>query len=699
MTESTGGRKRDGGWGVVRGPLGAFGAATPPGTEPADLSPDNAFNSPAPPDPGRPASRPWRTEGLPEHGDEKRPRPRWWIILLIAAVGYLALFGVLSLQDSMSGLTSVPYTEFIGQVRAGNVSEVFAHGDTIQGDLREPAALPQQEGETYQRFTTERPTFAQDDLLAELADNGAEVSAKPLTQERGSLFNLLLSFGPIILIVLLYWWMFRRMRKSGGGMLGGMFGTGRKSKPVSPQSVRTTFADVAGIDEVKAEIFEIVDFLKNPEKYRKLGARAPKGVLLSGPPGTGKTLLARATAGEAGVPFFSASGAEFIEMIVGVGASRVRELFSEARKAAPSIIFIDEIDTIGRSRGGSRMISGGGHDEREQTLNQILSEMDGFTGSEGVVVLAATNRPDVLDPALMRPGRFDRDVHINPPDQKGREDILKVHVRTVPLAPDVDLVRLSQITPGMTGADLANLVNEAALLAARRQREAVNPADFEDALEKIRLGTARQVLIPEADRRRTAYHEAGHALLGVITPGADPVRKVSIIPRGRALGATLSTPDSDRYGLDREYLLGRITGALAGMAAEREVFGVVTTGAESDLETATAVARHMVGRWGMSDKIGPVAVLPKDADPRMAGVSEELLAAVDAEVRVLLDEAYRHARRLLTDNRDTLDTIANELLARETLDESELYALVGLRRTDPGETPSSAPKPAAASRR
>ena len=344
----------------------------------------------------------------------------------------------------------------------------------------------------------------------------------------------------------------------------------------------------------------MVDFLKNPDKYRRLGARAPKGVLLAGPPGTGKTLLARATAGEAKVPFFSASASEFIEMIVGVGASRVRELFSEARKVAPAIIFIDEIDTIGRSRGGARAF--GGHDEREQTLNQILTEMDGFSGSEGVVVLAATNRPDVLDPALMRPGRFDRQIIVHPPDHKGRVDILKVHTRTVPLAGDVDLERVAAATPGMTGADLANLVNEAALLAARHAKDAIDQHDLLEALEKVQLGTARNVVIPEAERRRTAYHEAGHALLGMIQPGADPVRKVSIVPRGRALGVTLSTPDADRYGFDRNYLRGRIIGALGGMAAEEEVFNVVTTGSESDLETVSRIARSMVGRWGMSER-------------------------------------------------------------------------------------------------
>jgi cell division protease FtsH len=465
--------------------------------------------------------------------------------------------------------------------------------------------VPEEKSGTYRRFTTERPAFAQDNLLARLERSGATVRATPVTEERGVLLNLLFSFAPLLLLVGFYYWLFKR-QMSGG--LGGLMGVGgKRHKPADPETVRVTFDDVAGIDEVEAEITEIVAYLKEPDRYRSLGARAPKGVLLAGPPGTGKTLLARATAGEAGVPYFSASGSEFIEMIVGVGASRVRDLFTEARKVAPAIIFIDEIDTIGRARGGAHTI--GGHDEREQALNQILTEMDGFSGAEGVVVLAATNRPDVLDPALL-PGRFDRTITVHAPDQKGRAEILAVHTRNVPLADDVDLENLARATPGMTGADLVNLVNEAALAATRRRQSRVTHSNFTEALEKIQLGTARDVVMPEAERRRTAYHEGGHALLGMIQPGADPVRKVSIIPRGRPLGVTLSTPD--RYGYDAAYLRGRIIGALGGMAAEDLVFGVTTTGAENDLEQATRIARSMVGRWGMSDRIGPVSVLPQE---------------------------------------------------------------------------------------
>ncbi len=633
----------------------------------------------------RPHMRPWRTEGVPKGEPPKNPTPRW---LQVAAgiATYLVLFGLLTFQDRMGGPQQVAYTEFKNQVAHNNVAEMFSKGDSIQGRLKKPAPLPDAKDVTYQQFTTERPTFAHDDLLTELTGEGAVVRATPLVEQRGFLSNLLMSIAPFLLMIAFYAWMFKR--QGGAGGMGGLLGGGGKQKRVDPETVRTTFADVAGIDEVKAEVNEIVDFLKNPGKYARLGARAPKGVLLSGAPGTGKTLLARATAGEAQVPFFSASASEFIEMIVGVGASRVRELFGEARKVAPSIIFIDEIDTIGRARGGVAM---GGYDEREQTLNQILTEMDGFTGSEGVIVLAATNRPDVLDPALLRPGRFDRQIMVHPPDQKGRVAVLKVHTRKLPLAADVDLERLASATPGMTGADLANLVNEAALLAARRTETTVSQSDFLNALEKVELGAARNVVMPEAERRRTAYHEAGHALLGMLQLGADPVRKVSIIPRGRALGVTLSTPDTDRYGYDAKYLRGRIIGALGGMAAEQEVFDVVTTGAESDLEAVTRIARSMVGRWGMSERIGRRSVLPSEGDPRMAGISDDLLNAIDEEVRRITDECYAEACRLLKENRGKLDAVVAQLLAHETLDEPEIYAAAGIARP----VPSAPPAPAA----
>ncbi len=631
---------------------------------------------PSPPPPEATPPKPWRTEGLPPPPSSKTNKPRWSLFAM-AAIGYAVVFAILTVQDRLSAPEVVPYTEFRQQVVGRNVAEVFSRGDSIQGVLKKAVPVPGETGQSYERFTTERPTFASDDLLTELADGGAQVRATPLVQERGILANLLISVAPFLLLIGFYVWMFRRQQSMmGGGILGSA-----PRKPVDRDTIRVTFDDVAGIDEVEHEINEIVDFLKDPGKYRRLGARAPKGVLLAGAPGTGKTLLARATAGEANVPFFSASASEFIEMIVGVGASRVRELFAEARKVAPAIIFIDEIDTIGRARGGARAF--GGHDEREQTLNQILTEMDGFSGQEGVVVLAATNRADVLDPALLRPGRFDRQIVVHAPDQKGRLAILKVHTRKVPLAAGTDLAQLASSTPGMTGADLANLVNEAALLAARLGQDSVTQRNLLDALEKVQLGTARSLVMPEAERKRTAYHEAGHALLGMLMPGADPVRKVSIVPRGRALGVTLSTPDTDRYGYDANYLRGRIVGALGGMAAEQEVFGVITSGAESDLEQVTRVARAMVGRWGMSNRVGPLSVLPTEGDPRMAGISESLLTAVDEEVRRITDECYAEARRLLREHRPQLDAIVRELLARESLDEPEIYAAAGIPRREP----------------
>jgi cell division protease FtsH len=653
----------------------------------ADTSPPGTSKQPvaeAPPQRGRPTNPPnppWRTEGLPAKSGAPSEPPKWdWRSIAIRAlIVYGLVFAVLTVQDQMNGPRAISYSEFDRQVEAGNVAEVFARGHTIQGELRKPKPLPDKQGNTegrksYERFSTERPVFAQDDLMARLDKGGATVRATPLVEERGLLANLLFSFGPIVLLVLFYRWLFKRQQAG----MGALFGGGKTRKPVDPETVRVNFGDVAGIDEVEDEIAEIVDYLRAPEKYREIGARAPKGVLLAGAPGTGKTLLARATAGEAGVPFFSASASEFIEMIVGVGASRVRELFQAAREVAPAIIFIDEIDTIGRARGGARAM--GGHDEREQTLNQILTEMDGFTGSEGVIVLAATNRADVLDPALLRPGRFDRTITVHAPDQAGRLEILKVHARKVQLAADADLAQIARITPGMTGAELANLINEAALLAVRRGRTQVHQDDLTDGLEKVQLGTARNVVIPPEERRRTAYHEAGHALLGMLQRGADPVRKVSIIPRGRALGVTLSTPEQDRYGYDADYLRGRMIGALGGMAAEQVVFGVVTTGAENDLQICTNIARSMVGRWGMSERIGPVAVMPPEGDPRMYGVAEGTLDAVDKEVRRLIEDCYRQALELLRENRQRLEGIVAMLLEHETLDQVEVYAAAGIAR-------------------
>jgi cell division protease FtsH len=470
-----------------------------------------------------------------------------------------------------------------------------------------------------------------------------------------------------------------------------MFSFGRaKAKQYRPTKEHATFADVAGIDEAKEELTEVVDFLRDPGKYRKLGAHIPRGVLLSGAPGTGKTLLARAVAGEAGVPFFSMSASEFVEMIVGVGASRVRDLFQQAEDAAPSIVFIDEIDAIGRSRGSG--VFSGANDEREQTLNQILTEMDGFDASTGVIVLAATNRPDVLDPALLRPGRFDRRVTIQAPDKEGREQILRVHTRDIPLAQDVDLDALAATTVGMVGADLANLANEAALLGARRGHQRVQMADFTDSLEKIELGAARKLTLTAADRRRTAYHEAGHALVGMLTPGADPVRKISIIPRTMSLGVTLSAPGSDRFNYDKQGLLAHIRVATGGRAAEEVVFGDETTGAESDIRQATQLARDMVGRFGMSDEIGFLSVLPQDgqtaAMPGYSEVSERTRQRVDDEMRRIVGEAHDQAVELLSENRHRLDGLAEALFRAETLEGPAAYTAAGLEPPNDDATPA-----------
>ncbi|WP_328620200.1 ATP-dependent zinc metalloprotease FtsH [Streptomyces sp. NBC_00354] len=634
--------------------------------------------SPTPVPPRERADTPWRSEGAPPAPPPKRKMPGGWRGLILAALIVFLLTNVVLSFFNEGDEPTVSYTEFSRQVADGNVSKIYSKGDAIQGELKNKKPLPDGGKGDYTKFVTQRPAFADDQLWANLTKHNVVVTASPVVVQRSFLANLLISLAPMLLLVLLWVFIARRM----GSAMGGVGGLGRKQppKPVELEGGRrTTFADVAGIDEVKGELNDVVDFLKNPQQYRALGARMPGGVLLAGPPGTGKTLLARAVAGEAGVPFFSASASEFIEMIVGVGASRVRELFSEARKVAPSIVFIDEIDTIGRARGGGAAM--GGHDEREQTLNQILTEMDGFSGSEGVVVIAATNRPDVLDPALTRPGRFDRTVSVSPPDRAGREAILRIHTRDIPLAADVDLDQVARTTPGMTGADLANLANEAALLAVKRKQGQVTQADFMDALEKVQLGAARALVMPEEERRRTAYHESGHALLGMLQPGADPVRKITIVPRGRALGVTLSTPDADRYSYTEDYLRGRIIGALGGMAAEHVVFDVITTGAENDLEQVTNLARGMVGRWGMSERIGRLTAIPADAQsPYGLVAAPATLDAVDHEMRRIVDECYVEACRLLREHRPKLDALTEALLANETLDEPAAYAAAGIPR-------------------
>jgi cell division protease FtsH len=618
------------------------------------------------------------------------------LLILVAAL-FLLNYWLASRYVPEKPRLRIPYSPlFLQEVRQGNVVRITSKGTAIQGDFRKPVRYPPS-GKSSQRsvrFATEVPAFANTDALSKLLqDNGVTINAQPLDTGTPWWQSLLFGFGPTLLLLAL---LFALIRRGGTTGMLGAFGRSR-ARRYDPAGTRVTFADVAGIDEAKAELAEVVDFLKNPDKYRKLGGRIPRGVLLSGPPGTGKTLLARAVAGEAQVPFFSMSASEFIEAIVGIGASRVRDLFAQAKEAAPAIVFIDELDAIGRSRSGN--VAGfGGSDEREQTLNQILTEMDGFDATTGVIVLGATNRPDVLDPALLRPGRFDRRVAVQPPDRAGRRKILEVHTRAVPLARDVDLERIAASTPGMVGADLANLVNESALLAARRGHTEVTSLDFGDALEKVVLGAERKIMMTPADRERTAYHEAGHAIVGMLTEGADPVRKVSIIPRGMALGVTFAAPEDDRFSYDEPYLRTKIKAALGGRAAEELVYNERTSGAESDIEQLTQIARQMVGRWGMSPAVGPVAVIPRDGtSPLLPGAdapSPRTQELVDEEVRRIIDESYDEVVALLRENRDKLERLAHALLEHETLEEADAYAVAGVERR-PHTTEREEPVPAA----
>jgi cell division protease FtsH len=633
------------------------------------------------------------------------PHRTWlWFLLALLANYVLMRFFV----PAADAPITVPYTFFKEEVRKGNIQAIFSQGETLTGRFKTPVTYPpageqgaasgsasqtpsapgtssRDQSRTASTFTTTLPSFVGPGLEAFLIENGVEISAKPIEEGGGFWSMLLFGFGPALLIIGFYIVMFRRAAQQGGGLGGGLMGIGRSRarRYDQEQDTRVTFDDVAGIDEAENELVEIVDFLRNPPKYTRLGGAAPKGVLLVGAPGTGKTLLAKAVAGEAGVPFFSMSAAEFVEMIVGVGAARVRDLFKQAREKAPAIVFIDELDAIGRARGQMAI---GGSSEQEQTLNQILTEMDGFSSREGIIVLAATNQPDVLDKALLRPGRFDRRVVVNLPDKNGREAILKVHTRNVPLAHDARLEEFAAMTPGFSGADLKNLVNEAALLAARREQNEVRHQDFLDALEKIVLGPERPLLLSRADKERIAYHEGGHAILGLVVPGADPVHRVTIVPRGQALGVTYQRPDSERYNYPEGYLRARIVGMLGGRAAEEIVYGTKTTGAESDIEQATALAHRMVTRWGMSERLGMVQLAPRE-NPYLSspngyvGVkpfSEETAEAIDAEVRMIIGESHTEAKRLLSAHRRQLDALANALLTRETLNEQEILAVTGL---------------------
>ena len=613
------------------------------------------------------------------------PRSRMFIAILI---GLLVLNLVISfITGQAADRERVPYQPFfVDQVEAGNVEAISSQGDSIEGDLNNEATYDppgDDEPVTVTSFKTEVPAFIDPaELTRVLAANNVVINAEPPDEGRSIWATLLLGLLPTILLVAFFVWLYRRQTGGGGGGVLGGFGRTTARRHTPGEQERVSFDDVAGIDEAEDELVEVVDFLKNPQRYTKLGARVPRGVLLYGPPGTGKTLLARAVAGEADAAFFSISASEFVEAIVGVGASRVRDLFKQAKEAAPAIVFIDELDAIGRSRSGNVGGISGGHDEREQTLNQILTEMDGFEPGTNVIVLGATNRPEVLDQALLRPGRFDRRIAVQPPDRNGRVEILKIHTRSVPVAPDVDLASIASSTPGATGADLALIVNEAALFAARRDHVAVEQRDFTDAIEKIVLGAERQVLMTEADRERTAYHESGHALVGMLTPGADPVRKVSIIPRGQALGVTLSTPESDRYSYRRDEFIAKIKVALGGRAAEKVVFDDLTTGAESDIQNLTQIARGMVGRWGMSDAIGAIAVTDGREDgPLLPGsmpASPPTQQLVDEEVRRIVDGAEREVIELLKRERERLEALARALLERETLDQPEAYEVAGV---------------------
>jgi cell division protease FtsH len=636
---------------------------------------------PSPPAPARPplAKRPAApTTPTPTPSPRPRLRVGWrWIVfgLALLAINYY----VGSRATQAQPRVRVPYSPFfLQQVSDGHVVSITSKGTAIQGTFTKPERY--NGAKATKLFQTEVPAFADTNSLSQLLQRKrVVVNAQPLDTGAPWWQNLLLGFGPTLLFLVLLFWLMRRAGNVQNVL--GSFGRSQ-ARRYQPSGDRVTFADVAGIDEAKAELSEVVDFLRSPEKYQRLGGHIPHGVLLAGPPGTGKTLLARAVAGEADVPFFSMSASEFVEAIVGVGASRVRDLFKQAKEAAPAIVFIDELDAIGRSRSAAVAGFSGGNDEREQTLNQILTEMDGFDSSTGVIVIGATNRPEVLDQALLRPGRFDRRIAVQPPDRAGREAILRVHTRGVPLGPDVDLGRLAAGTPGMVGADLANLVNEAALLAARRNHEIVTEADFTDALERIILGAERQVMISPEDRRRTAYHEAGHAVVGMLTEGADPVRKISIIPRGMSLGVTFSAPEADRFSYQRRELLAKIKVALGGRAAEEIVYEEPTTGAESDIQQLTEIARQMVGRWGMSSAVGPLAVLPTDGRgpflPGASEVSQDTQKLVDGEVRRIVEESHEEVVALLRENRPKLDSLAEALLEHETLDEDEAYAAAGV---------------------
>ncbi|GBQ24447.1 cell division ATP-dependent metalloprotease FtsH [Gluconacetobacter sacchari DSM 12717] len=583
-----------------------------------------------------------------------------WVIIIVLL---LLLFNVFQPGSTQHAAQQLAYSDFIGDVNNGRVRSVVVQDHNVSGTLTD--------GTSFETYTPQDPT-----LIPRLTEKGVEVMAKPQDSDSNPFLRYLINYAPILLMFGAWIFIMRQMQSGGGRAMG--FGKSR-AKMLTEKQGRVTFDDVAGIDEAKSELQEIVDFLRDPQKFTRLGGKIPKGVLLVGPPGTGKTLLARAIAGEANVPFFTISGSDFVEMFVGVGASRVRDMFEQGKKAAPCIIFIDEIDAVGRHRGAGL---GGGNDEREQTLNQMLVEMDGFESNEGVILIAATNRPDVLDPALLRPGRFDRQVVVPNPDVVGREKILRVHMRKVPLASDVDPKVIARGTPGFSGADLANLVNEAALMAARLGKRTVAMLEFENAKDKVLMGAERRSLVMSEDEKRmTAFHEGGHALVAILTPGADPVHKATIIPRGRALGLVMSLPEGDRYSKSRAKCLGELTLAMGGRAAEEIIFGAdnVSNGASGDIKMATDLARRMVSEWGMSDKLGMIAygdngqeVFLGHSVTQNKNVSEETVREIDDEIKRLIDSAYARARTMLIEHVEDLHRLANALLEYETLSGEEI---------------------------
>jgi cell division protease FtsH len=595
-----------------------------------------------------------------------------WVVIALVLMSVFNNFG-----QRRASSHQIDYSQFIADVKNGRVQKVIIEDRHIQGVM--------QNGDRFSTYTPETDNRA---LVGDLLNNGVIIDAQP-PEQQGLLMQIFISWFPMLLLIGVWIFFMRQMQGGGGGRGALSFGKSR-ARLLGEDQVKVTFADVAGVDEAKEEVSELVDFLKDPAKFQKLGGKIPRGVLMVGAPGTGKTLLARAIAGEAKVPFFTISGSDFVEMFVGVGASRVRDMFEQAKKHAPCIIFIDEIDAVGRHRGAGL---GGGHDEREQTLNQLLVEMDGFEGNEGVIVIAATNRPDVLDPALLRPGRFDRQVVVPLPDIRGREQILKVHMRKVPLDKDVNPSIIARGTPGFSGADLANLVNEAALFAARANQRAVDMDKFEKAKDKIMMGAERKSMVmSDSEKKLTAYHEAGHAIVGLLVPSHDPVYKVTIIPRGRALGVTMFLPEEDRYSYSKERLESSISSLFGGRIAEKLTFGndSVTTGASNDIQRATEIARNMVTKWGLSEKLGPLTYSEEEGEVFLGHsvtqhkvVSDETAHIIDEEIRSVIDRNYRRAEQILVDNTDKLELMAAALIKYETIDSEQIKDIMAGKEPRP----------------